>query len=89
MKIVWDEPKRQSNLRDHGYDFADLGDLTGFTAEGAAFFEAAAVEVSKKQRLMAVGTFRDERVAVVYRPLGTEAISVVSMHRMRRRKRDD
>jgi uncharacterized DUF497 family protein len=23
MNITWDEPKRQSNIRDHGFDFVD------------------------------------------------------------------
>jgi uncharacterized DUF497 family protein len=33
MRIVWDELKRLTNLRDHDFDFAEL--------EGAFDFEAA------------------------------------------------
>ena len=37
MKIVWDEPKRLTNLAKHGLDFADLG---------ADFFSEAALAPS-------------------------------------------
>lgn len=74
MKIVWDEPKRLTNLRDHpGHDFADL------TVE---FFETAFVVPVKLSRLMAINEFRGETiVAVIFAPLGSEAVSVISMRR--------
>ena len=28
-RLIWDEAKRQSNLRKHGFDFADAGDVLG------------------------------------------------------------
>ena len=71
MKIVWDEPKRQINLDKHGLDFADL------TID---FFEAARVEPAKQDRFLAVGELNGVAViAVVFRPLGAEALSVISM----------
>ena len=79
MKIVWDEPKREANLAKHGLDFADL-DL--------AFFEAAAVRPSHTRRFLAFG--RSEAlgvIAVVFRPLGSEAIAIVSMRPARRDER--
>ena len=28
-RLIWDEAKRQSNLRKHGFDFADAGEVLG------------------------------------------------------------
>lgn len=76
MKIVWDEPKRLSNIAKHGYDFADL------TAE---FFESAAIEPSHGGRRAAYGMWEAKPLVVIYKPLGTEAVSVISMHATTRR----
>lgn len=79
MNIVWDEPKRQSNIAKHGMDFADL------TVE---FFEAAHVEPTKQDRFLAIGELSGIAIiAVVFRPLGSEALSVISMRRASRKER--
>ena len=73
MRIVWDEPKRIANLLKHGLDFASLT---------PAFFETAAIEAAKQDRYIAIGDLEGARIiAVIFRPLGSEAISVVSMRR--------
>ena len=79
MIIAWDEPRRQSNLAKHGFDFADLNE---------EFFLAARIVDAKQHRLMAIGEFNGELIiAAVFAPLGTEAISVVSMRRASGRER--
>lgn len=70
MRIVWDEPKRLATLRGRGLDFADL------TLE---FFEGAVIRPAKRGRLIAIGPFGDRTIAVVFAPLGREALSVISM----------
>ena len=71
MKIVWDEPKRETNIAKHGLDFADL------TLE---FFRDAKVASAKGDRFVAVGELNGQIViAVIFRPLGSEALSVISM----------
>ena len=71
MKIVWDENKRRSNLAKHGLDFADLK---------LEFFESSTIYPAKLGRSLAIGEFDGEMVAaVIFRPLGQEALSVVSM----------
>lgn len=71
MKIVWDEPKRQTNIAKHGLDFADLS---------FEFFLSARVAAAKADRFVAVGEFNGQIVvAVVFKPLGLEALSVISM----------
>jgi len=70
MEILWDEPKRQANLKKHGLDFAEL-DL--------AFFEGAVLYPARSPRLRAIGLFGDRMITVIFRPLGSEAVSVISM----------
>ena len=80
MKIIWDEPKRQANIIKHGLDFASL------TAD---FFEAAHVEAARQDRFLAIGELEGVAiVAVVFRPLGAEALSIVSMRRANRTERN-
>ncbi|HWV19966.1 MAG TPA: BrnT family toxin [Devosia sp.] len=79
MEITWDEPKRRSNLAKHGLDFADLV---------PEFFLTAFVEPAKDGRLLAMGEFNGVIViVVVFRPLGSEAVSVISMRPASRKER--
>ncbi|MCV9906654.1 BrnT family toxin [Brucella sp. HL-2] len=78
MKIVWDEPKRQSNISKHGLDFAKL------TFE---FFLSAVNVPAKDGRSMAIGRLEDGTVVVIYVALGTEALSVISMRAARKNER--
>lgn len=79
MKIVWDEQKRKTNLAKHGMDFASL------TVE---FFETARIEDTKIGRYLAVGQLEGVAIiAVVFRPLGSEALSVISMRRASKTER--
>jgi uncharacterized protein len=78
VEIVYDELKRLQNKAKHGFDFKDLN---------VEFFAEAAIVRAKGDRLMAIGWFGEGIVAVVYRPLGIEAISVVSMRVADRKER--
>ena len=80
MKILWDEPKRQSNIAKHDLDFADLTD---------EFFEAAKIKPVRSDREMAVGELEGVKiVAVIYKTLGSEAVSVISMRPASKKERD-
>ena len=70
MRIVWDEPKRQANLEKRDMDFADLD---------IEFFNRAVVYPAKLGRLMAIAPFGGITISVIFRPLGSEAISVITM----------
>jgi len=78
MMIVWDEPKRLANLATHRLDFADI-DL--------AFFEDAVIRPSHSGRLLAFGRNQGEPIAVVFKRLGREAVSVISMRPASRKER--
>lgn len=80
MKIVYDPPKRAANLLKHGLDFADL--------EDGAFFENAVVIPSYDGRFKAVGWLGNILVIVaVFKPLGMEALSIISMRPANRKER--
>lgn len=79
MKIIRDEPKRIANIAKHGMDFADLS---------ASFFDAALIEDAKEGRFLAIGEFEGVTIiAVVFRPLGSEALSVISMRKASKHER--
>jgi hypothetical protein len=78
MRIVWDEAKRLTNLAKHGLDFADLD---------AGFFSEASFGRADKGRFVAVGEWAGIAITVVFRPLGAEAISVISMRPASRKER--
>ena len=68
--IVWDELKRATNLAKHGLDFADLA---------PEFFAQAKVVVARNNRNKAIGRWQGRNLTVIFRPLGVEAISIISM----------
>jgi uncharacterized DUF497 family protein len=79
MQITFDEAMRRTNLVKHRLDFADL------TLD---FFKAALIFDAAQDRYMAVGEFQDRIIiAVVFKPLGSEALTVISMRPASRKER--
>lgn len=76
--IVWDEPKRQTNLANDGLDFTDLDEW---------FFLEAVTIPAKEGRHMAIGRLHDGTIAVVFALLGDEGLSVISMRPASRKER--
>jgi uncharacterized DUF497 family protein len=74
VKLIWDEPKRLANISAHRIDFADLD---AFDWKACLVTEALSSKYGNR-RLKAIGRLRDEFVAVIFAPLGTEAISIIS-----------
>ena len=83
MKIVWDEPKRRTNLATHGFDLADA---ESFDWDTALIVPGHAGETGRP-RFRAIGRLGHDLVAIVFSPLGTEAISVISLRRASRSER--
>lgn len=78
MQILWDEPKRLQNLEKHEIDFTDFNLemlLTGVIA------------ASHSGRFKVIGELNGDLVAVVLKPTGREAISIISMRRASRSER--
>ena len=76
--ITWDEPKRAKNIESHGWDFAALS---------LDFFAEAKIVPAKLGRLKAIGPFEETVIAVVFKPLGSEALTVISMRHASRKER--
>lgn len=79
LMIVWDEPKRQTNLAKHGLDFADLDE---------AFFLFSLVVPAQGNRHMAIGQLAAGTISVVFAVLGAEGVSVISMRPASRKERE-
>jgi uncharacterized DUF497 family protein len=52
-----------------------------------AFFEGSVIVPGKVGRWMAIGEFADTIIAVVFAPLGAEAVSIISMRHASRKER--
>jgi uncharacterized DUF497 family protein len=53
------------------------------------FFEGARIEPGHSRRMKAIGLFRGRIVTVVFKPLGTEAVTLVTMRIASRKERRD
>lgn len=83
MKIVWDEPKRQVNIAAHGLDLADANSFEWETA----IVVPGHADKRGRRRFRAIGWLGNELVTLVFSPLGTEAISVISLRPASRAER--
>jgi uncharacterized protein len=84
MQIVWDEAKRLANLAKHGLDFAHARERFVFEeALGVPAHEAS----DGRARYVALNVLDGRLVAVVFAPLGTEAIAPISLRSASRRER--
>jgi uncharacterized protein len=83
MKIVWDEPKRQRNIENHGFDFADIVRFDWNNAVVKPSYASARGQA----RFAASGLLDDDLITVVFSPLGSEAISIISVRRASLRER--
>ncbi len=81
MRIIWDEPKRLSNLAKHGLDFADMPD--GFDFSSAVIVPATAGRFKLISTLHGV-----QMVAAVTAFVGREALSVISLRPASRKERE-
>ena len=84
MLMFWDEPKRETNLRVHGLDFADARDR--FDWNNALVGESRPGQ-DGRARFVAVGYLDGDLVTLVFALLGTEAISAVSLRPASRAER--
>jgi uncharacterized DUF497 family protein len=76
MKIAWDHTKRRTNLRKHGFDFADAEAVFGgitLTMEDPRFDYG-------EQRFITLGMLRDVVVVIAHTET-TSTIRVISMRK--------
>ena len=78
LRIVWDEPKREWTLTERGLDFAWLT---------PAFFERALIEPARDGRAKAIGLIDGQCFVIIFKLLGSEALSVISMRYASKKER--
>lgn len=79
MALVWDGLKREANLAKHGFDFADFE--TSFDRDTALYLPAKPSRTGR-ERYLVIGDWNGETiVACIVSPLGTEAVSLVSLRK--------
>ncbi|MGX7706083.1 BrnT family toxin [Methylobacterium sp. Gmos1] len=84
MLMVWDAPKRASNIRKHRMDFADARDRFEWAG---ALVEAGKPAPDGRPRFLAVGFLDGQLVSLVFAPVGSEAIAAISLRRASRSER--
>jgi len=81
MRFLWDAIKRLANLDKHGLDFADVASDFDWTT--------ANLNPARGNRVKAIGRLHDLVVVVIFAPLGSEAVSIVSLRSASARERMD
>jgi hypothetical protein len=77
VNIVWDEPKRVANLDKHGLDFSEFE--SGFSFDRFVALPARPSRTGRA-RFQLVGMLYGRTVVVaIVSPLGSEALSLVSL----------
>jgi uncharacterized DUF497 family protein len=84
MKIVRDESKRLSSLEIHGIHFVDVSDRFAFEDEVIAPTHPGA---DRRARFIAIGPLDGRLVTIIFSPLGTEALSLISVRRTSHKER--
>ncbi len=86
MKIVFDELKRQSNRAKHGFDFADFERC--FDRDTALVLPTRPSRTGRNRYLF-IGLWNGDIVVLaVVSPLGSEALSLVSIRRADEQERE-
>lgn len=70
VRIVWDSPKHRANFETHRLDF---GIIT------LDFLADAIIRPAKTGRLQAIGLINGQPLSLIFSPLGTEAVSLISL----------
>jgi len=78
MRVMWDPPKCEKTLAERGLDFRRIT---------PAFFEGALIEPAREGRVKAIGLLDDRCFVVIFKLLGSEAVSVISMRYASRKER--
>ena len=76
MNFTWDEPKRQSNLKKHGLDFADA--IKVFSGPSVLFEDQR--ENYGEQRMIGIGLL-DFLVVLIVHVESDESIRIISMRK--------
>lgn len=77
--IVWDDAKRTANVAKHGLDFADVD---------ALFLISALVVPARDGRYRAVGYLYGQAVTAIFKPIGSQGLSLISLRPASKEERE-
>jgi uncharacterized DUF497 family protein len=84
MKFQWDEAKNRSNLRKHGFDFADAPEVF----RGALLARPDTREDYGEERWIAMGRLKTRVVVLAFAQLAEEVIRIISLRKADRDERE-
>ncbi|MEK6284967.1 MAG: BrnT family toxin [Acidobacteriota bacterium] len=83
MRFEWDDEKNKSNIRKHGFDFADAWEI--FEAPLLAGLDER--EDYGEDRWIGIGSLKGQIVVIVFAELDAETIRVISLRKAMKHER--
>jgi uncharacterized DUF497 family protein len=83
MKLEWDEAKNRSNLRKHGFDFADAEELF----RGALLIRPDTSQDYGEERWIGIGMIRGRVAFVAFAERPQDTIRIISLRKADREER--
>jgi len=83
MKLEWDEAKNRSNLRKHGFDFADAEELF----RGALLIRPDTSQDYGEERWIGIGMIRGRVAFVAFAERPQDTIRIISLRKAEREER--
>jgi uncharacterized protein len=84
MKLEWDEIKNRTNIRKHGFDFADAEEMF----RGLLLVRADTDEDYGEERWLGIGTIRGRVALVAFAERPPETIRIISLRRADHEERE-
>lgn len=84
MKLEWDQKKRKENVRKHGFDFADAGEIF----ELPLLTAVDSREPYGEDRFVGIGFLRQRVVVVVFVEQDDDTIRIVSPRKALKHERE-
>ena len=84
MKFEWDEAKNRSNIRKHGFDFADAPEV--FRGPLLARYDTR--EDYGEERWIAMGLLKDRVVVLAFAQRAEDVIRIISLRKADRNERE-
>jgi uncharacterized DUF497 family protein len=83
MKFQWDEAKNRSNIRKHGFDFADAPEMF----DGILLVRPDVREDCGESRWCGIGVTRDRVAVVAFAERGSDTIRIISLRKANQNER--
>ncbi|MCI0525366.1 MAG: BrnT family toxin [Acidobacteria bacterium] len=83
MKIDWDEKKNRTNIKKHGFDFADAEEVF----DGPMYIAPDTREDYGEDRWIGIGDFRGRIVVIAFAESSDDTIRIISMRKALKHER--